>query len=32
NQIEAEKAGRVVQIFLEDGQPIETGTTLFQLA
>lgn len=32
NQIEAEKAGRVVQIFLEDGQPIETGQTLFQLA
>ncbi len=32
NQIEAEQAGRVVQIFFEDGQPIEAGQTLFQLA
>ena len=32
NQIEAEQAGRVVQILFEDGQPIETGQTLFQLA
>ena len=31
NQIEAEQAGRVVQIFFDDGQPIETGQTLFQL-
>ena len=32
NQIEAEQAGRVVQIFFEDGQPIEAGQMLFQLA
>ncbi len=32
NQIEAEQAGRVVQIFFGDGQPIEAGQTLFQLA
>ena len=31
NQIEAEQAGRVVQILFEDGQPIEAGQTLFQL-
>ena len=31
NQIEAEQAGRVVRIFFDDGQPIETGQTLFQL-
>ncbi len=31
NQIEAEKGGRVTEIHIEDGQPIEAGTLLFRL-
>ena len=31
NQIEAEKGGRVVEVLIEDGQPIEAGTALFRL-
>ena len=31
NQIEAERAGRVVEVSLEDGTPVETGAALFRI-
>jgi acetyl-CoA carboxylase biotin carboxyl carrier protein len=31
NQIEAERAGRVVEVLANDGEPVETGTPLFRI-
>lgn len=31
NQIEAERAGRVVEVNTEDASPVETGTPLFRI-
>jgi acetyl-CoA carboxylase biotin carboxyl carrier protein len=31
NQIEAERAGRVVQVLADDGVPVETGAPLFRI-
>jgi acetyl-CoA carboxylase biotin carboxyl carrier protein len=31
NQIEAERAGRVVQILCDDAEPVETGAPLFRI-
>ncbi|HEY6599025.1 MAG TPA: biotin/lipoyl-containing protein, partial [Pseudomonadales bacterium] len=31
NQIEAERAGRIVEVTAEDGQPVETGAALFRI-
>ncbi len=31
NQIEAERAGRIVEVTAEDGLPVETGAPLFRI-
>lgn len=31
NQIEAERAGRIVEVLVDDGVPVETGTPLFRV-
>jgi acetyl-CoA carboxylase biotin carboxyl carrier protein len=31
NQIEAERAGRIVEVAAEDGSPVETGAPLFRI-
>jgi acetyl-CoA carboxylase biotin carboxyl carrier protein len=31
NQIEAERAGRVVEVLANDGEPVETGSPLFRI-
>jgi acetyl-CoA carboxylase biotin carboxyl carrier protein len=31
NPIEAERAGRIVEVTAEDGQPVETGAALFRI-
>jgi acetyl-CoA carboxylase biotin carboxyl carrier protein len=31
NEIEAEQAGRVVEILVENGQPVEFGQALFRI-
>jgi acetyl-CoA carboxylase biotin carboxyl carrier protein len=31
NQIEAERAGRIVEVNAEDASPVETGTPLFRI-
>ena len=31
NQIEAERAGRVVEVLVNDAEPVETGTPLFRI-
>ena len=31
NQIEAERPGRIVEVLVDDGVPVETGTPLFRV-